>query len=314
MEQRKLIQHGLSSLTVALPLKWLKERDLKKGDSVHINKEGNKLILSTEEAVKVEKISVDVTKLDRTSLLLYIQSLYRFGYNEIEVRFDKPTTLHHRSKKEVTVSSVIHKIVNRCVGAEVVEQTDKKMLIKHISGEAGEDFKVILRRIFLLLNETAESLLDGIKRNDPNTIAAIEEKHDNINNFVNYCLRLLNKYGYPDVKKTCLYYHVIASIDKIVDILKYNARNILNYKQKFNKDTVLIWEQINKSIRGYYDLFYKFDLTIVDKLSKNRDYTKNLLKNKVSKIPHKEILYLTSMKQILEIILDLTEFRMGLEY
>ena len=98
-----------------------------------------------------------------------------------------------------------------------------------------------------------------------------------------------------------------------MDIIKYAARNILKYKKPFAPDTIIIWEHVNKTIRGYYDLFYKFNLEIIDKLSNNRDYTKQLLKKKVKKIPHEEILYLTSMKQILEIILDLTDFRMGLE-
>jgi phosphate uptake regulator len=314
MEQRKLIQHGISSLTVSLPIKWLKERGLKKGDSLYVNIEGNKLVLSTAKSLKIEKISVDVTKLDRTSILLYIQSLYRFGYNEIEVKFSKPTTIHYRKNERVSISSIVHLIVNRLIGIEIVEQTSNRILIKYITKEAEEDFKVILRRAFLLLKETANNLLEGIRNNDMDLVRTIEEYHDNITKFISYCLRLLNKYGYPDVKKTSFFYHIIATIDKIVDILKYNARDILKYKGKFNKDTIIIWEHINNSIIKYYQLFYNFDFSFVDELSKNRDFVKNLIREKMKKIPQEELMYLTNMKQILEIILDLTEFRMGLEY
>ncbi|MBN2421785.1 hypothetical protein JXB41_01045 [Candidatus Woesearchaeota archaeon] len=173
---------------------------------------------------------------------------------------------------------------------------------------------MILRRIFLLLKEAAESLLEGIMNHDNNLIRAIEEKHDNITKFVSYCLRLLNKYGYPDVKKTCFYYHIIASLDKIADILKYNAREILDYKGKISNATIKIWEQINQSIRGYYNLFYKYDLGIVEQLSKNRDYVKTLIKKEKKDISKEEMALINNMKQILEIILDLTEARMGLEY
>ena len=68
--------------------------------------------------------------------------------------------------------------------------------------------------------------------------------------------------GYPDVKQTCFYYHIIASLDKIVDILKYNARDAIKYKKKFNSNTIDIWKQISKSIKGYYDLFYKFEKSV----------------------------------------------------
>ena len=314
MEQRKLIQHGKSSLTMALPLKWLKERNLKKGDSLFVDKEGNKLILSTDGALKIGKISIDVTELDRTSIILYIQSLYRFGYNEVEVNFNRLTTTHYRKKEDTHISSVIHLIVNRLIGFEIVEQFDNKILIKYVTKESEEDFKVILRRIFLLLKETSISLLDGIKKDDVNLIKTIEEKHDNINKFVNYSLRLLNKYGYPDVKKTSFYYQIIASIDKIVDVLKYNARDILNYKKKFCNETIDIWKHVNNSIVKYYELFYNFNYKTVALLSNNRDFVKNQIKIKKKKIPPEELMLLTNMKQILEIILDLTDFRMGLEY
>ena len=144
MEQRKLIQHGKSSLTMALPLKWLKERNLKKGDSLFVDKEGNKLILSTDGALKIGKISIDVTELDRTSIILYIQSLYRFGYNEVEVNFNRLTTTHYRKKEDTHISSVIHLIVNRLIGFEIVEQFDNKILIKYVTKESEEDFKVMI--------------------------------------------------------------------------------------------------------------------------------------------------------------------------
>ncbi|MBN2421788.1 hypothetical protein JXB41_01060 [Candidatus Woesearchaeota archaeon] len=314
MEQRKLVKHGGSTLMTSLPIHWLKDRGLEKGDSVFIEEEGNKLIINTEQPLKIEKVSVDITRLDRTSILLCIQSLYRFGYNEIEFKFKEINTTHHRKAKKVNIPSVIHYVVGRCIGIEVVEESSNRMLIKYITKETREDFKTILKRIFLLLKETADCLLEGIKTNDLSLISTIEKKHDNISRFVSYSLRLLNKFGYPDVKKTCLYYHVIASIDKIVDVLKYNARDLLIYKKKLHPETIDLWNQINKSIEGYYELFYKFSLEKANELGENRDHVKNLLNKKEESIPKKEIILLTKMIQILEIILDLTEFRMGLEY
>ena len=314
MEQRKLIQHGLSSLTLSLPSKWLKERNLKKGQSLYVEEEGNKLILTSREPKKIEKISVDITGLDRTSALLYIQSLYRFGYNEIEVNFKKPTTIHYRTKKRVRYSAVIHYIVTRCIGAEIVEQQDNRILIRYITKEAEEDFRLVLRRIFHLINETSSSLLDGIKENNHTKLETIEEKHDMINNFTSYCLRLLNKYGYPDVKKTCFYYHVIASLDKVVDFIKYTARDAVKVNKKFHKESIKILEEIHLSIDLFIKLFYKFDIKTIDELGRNRDSVKFLLEEKKSKIPSHDLINITQQVQILEIILDLTDARMGLEY
>ena len=148
----------------------------------------------------------------------------------------------------------------------------------------------------MLLKEAAVTLLEGIRKEDMHFVESIEEMHDNINKFVSYALRMLNKYGYPDVKKTTFYYHIIASIDKIVNILKYNARDILSYKKKFNKETIIIWEHINNSIHLYYEFFYNFDLEKVNNLSKNRDFVKNLINIKTNKIPLEETILITNMK------------------
>jgi phosphate uptake regulator len=313
MESRKLIQHGLSSLTLSLPNKWIREYNLKKGDSVFVKEEGKNIVISTDKKIDHGKIDIEVTNLDRTSLLLYIQSLYRYGYDEININFKNQIIIHHRSKKEVTVSSVLHKIVNRLIGAEIINQTENFIQIKYITKETEEDFQILLRRIFLLMKETSLSLIEGIDKKNFSLLETIEEKHDIVNKFINYCLRLINKYGYSDVKKTYYYFHIIASIDKILDILKYIARDIIKKKESFSKNAIEIQKKIHKSIELYYDLFYQFSFLNVNKLSENRDSVKFSLVEKSEKLSRFEIIQLTSSKQILEIILDLTDFKMGLE-
>ncbi|MBI2572242.1 hypothetical protein HYV86_00115 [Candidatus Woesearchaeota archaeon] len=313
MDQRKLIQHGLSSLTVALPSDWIKSHGLTKGNNVYVEKEGGSVIISTKQPIKHEKIKIDITKLDRTSALLYIMSLYRFGYNEIEIHFTKPSTAHYRKEIHVSYPGIVHEITNRLIGAEVVEHSEKSMLIKTLAKESDEDFRIILRRIFLLLIQTSEAFLEGIRKKDLALIEGIELMHDNVNKFVSYALRLLNKYGYPDVKKTCFYYHIIASIDKIMDVFKYNARDIVSQRQRFNPKSIEIFEQIHLSLRLYYELFYSFSLERVNQLSKNRDEVKRLIAKNAKLIPTTDLLLLVNQKSILEILLDLTDFRMGLE-
>ena len=314
MDQRKLIQHGTSSLTISIPNKWLKQRSLKKGDSLYVEEEGNKLIVSTDQSIQHSKITTDISKLDRTSALLYIQSLYRFGYSEIEIKFSTPKLPHYRKDKETPTSSIIHHAVSRLIGAEVVEQTKNRILIKQVTKETKEDFKIILRRVFLILKEMSADFLEATKQYDLATLETIEEKHESVTKFICYALRLLNKYGYPDVKKTSFYYHIIASLDKVADIIKYCARDVINYKKKPKKETIIILTNIHKSIALYYNLFYTLNFDKVNALNKNREIVKTEIVNKARLLPIQEALLITNMKQTLEIILDLTDARMGLEY
>ncbi|MEK6921016.1 MAG: AbrB/MazE/SpoVT family DNA-binding domain-containing protein [Nanoarchaeota archaeon] len=313
MEQRQLIQHGLSSLSVSLPRKWLDDRKLKKGDSVLVKEEGNSLILTTEKTVGRGKISINVTSLDYGSIKHYIQGLYRFGYDEIEVLFDKPTTLRFKTGETHTISSLLHEKVNQFIGMEILEQSHNRILLKTIIKEADEDFTNILRRVFLLIKDTSETLVNGIKTNDPLIFEAVQEKHDLANKFANYALRLLNKYGYPDVKKTSIYYHIIAQLDRIVHAIKLAALFSKRYKKQFSKDSVHIFQEVHTCLVIYYDFFYNFDLNKVEAFNKKRyslrEQTWNL-KNSLLQEYNIVVLY----SQISEILIDIVDARMGLEY
>lgn len=314
MEERKLIQHGPSSLTIALPKKWLDARGLKKGDGIYVSEEGNKLILNTKKALKIDKITITVAGLDATSVYHYIQSLYRYGYNEIEVCFETQTTKKHRDGQTYAVSSLVHEKIRRYIGMQIIEQSANRILLKSIIKETDEDFTMILRRIFLLLKDASESLYFGAKDNNYATIKAIKEKHDTIITFVNYTLRLLNKYGYPDVKKTCCYYHIIASLDQITDILREISDRIIIYNKALHKESIIFLEKIHWSLVTYYKLFYKFSILDIEALSKHRFMFRQLLKQKLKKLPVEEIRFITTLEQIHEILADLVEQRMALEY
>ncbi len=314
MEERKLIQHGLSSLTLALPKKWLDERGLKKGDGIYIAQEGNKLILNTKKAFKMDKISINITDLDATSIYHYIQSLYRYGYDEIEVMFENQTTKKYRDGKTYAVSSLVHEKIRRYIGMQIIEQGPNRILMKSIIKETDEDFTIILRRIFLLLKDASESLYLGVKDNNHILTATIKEKHDTIITLVNYTLRLLNKYGYPDVKKTCCYYHIIASLDQVTDMIRELSDRIIMYNTPFHKESIILVEKVHWSIVTYYQLFYTFQLKDIENLSKHRFAFRQELKQKLKKLPLEEIRFITTLEQIHEILADLVDQRMALEY
>ncbi len=313
MQQRQLIQHGLSSLTVSLPRKWLADRKLKKGDSICVKEEGNSIILTTEKTVERRKISINVTGLDYGSIKHYIQGLYRYGYDEIEVLFDKPTTMRFKTGETHTISSMLHEKVNQFIGMEILEQSHNRILLKTIIKEADEDFTNILRRVFLLLKDTSETLVNGLKNNEQLLLQAVQEKHDMANKFANYALRLLNKYGYPDVRKTSIYYHIIAQLDRIIHAIKISAMFTQRYKKGFQKEAVQLFEEVHLCLVIYYELFYNFDLKKVEAFNKKRYLVREQTWN-LKNIPLKEYQIVALYAQILEILIDIVDARMGLEY
>jgi len=45
--KRKIVQHGSSSLTITLPIKWVEKFGLKKGGELNVEENGPTLLIST---------------------------------------------------------------------------------------------------------------------------------------------------------------------------------------------------------------------------------------------------------------------------
>jgi len=311
--KRKVIQIANSTQLVSLPRKWAIKYEIKKGDELDLQIQGNKLIVKPDgEISNLKTVDLDITSLDRSSVMHAIRSFYRLGYDEIKVTFNKPTTTHFRLNIPLNFISVIHQEVNRLVGVEIIQQKDNFCLIKDISKSSIKEFDGILRRIFLLLSDASKDLLNIAKNNDYVLAETIEQKHDTITKFASYCLRLLNRYGYHESNKTAPLYHIIASLDKIIDIIKYVSRDVLKYKPKLTEENIKILTQIDAGINYYYNLFYKFDMKNIIKFMEYRNHVIKAIKDGLKKNKPEVSLMLNDMSYILELLLDLTEAKISL--
>ncbi|MBU0615889.1 MAG: AbrB/MazE/SpoVT family DNA-binding domain-containing protein [Nanoarchaeota archaeon] len=312
--KRKVIKQGHNTLTITLPSKWAENLNIKPGDEVNLEELGTSLNISTEKAINLDSISINLTGLDRTSIMYYIRAVYRRGFDEIKVRFDEQYTHHIRIDKKKNIISVIQKEVNRLIGVEVIDQKKDSCVIKDISGDSFKDFDVILRKVFLLTNESLDNIIKGTRTKEKCFLEEVEDKHDTITKFISYCLRLMNQKGYPDYKKSRFIYTIINALDLIADINKYAAREIISYNKIFKKDTISVIELIRTNFNTFYELYYQFNLQKFAKLNEIRDKILKITDKIHNKIPGKELLILRDMEHILEIIREISGTRMGLEY
>ena len=89
--KRKVIKQGNDTLTITLPREWTKSYGIKAGDEIHLERRGNTLILSTDKLFSFGRKSRDISNL-KSVLPLVLLHLYRKGYDEVELRFEKPET------------------------------------------------------------------------------------------------------------------------------------------------------------------------------------------------------------------------------
>jgi len=196
----------------------------------------------------------------------------------------------------------------------VIQQRENFCILKVLTEASIKDFDIILRRLFLLVSDACEDLINGAVKGNKYLVETLEEKHNTINKFMANGLRLLNKSGHPIHKNTPLYYHIIECLDNVNDALKESARDIFNLDIKISKNCEYILNRINESLKDYHKFFYKFDYKLLGKINKDRYEINEDIRRLSKKLSKDELILVTSMERVIEQIIDMREPRIALQY
>ena len=309
--KRKVVQHGPSSLIMSLPSKWVKSYNIQKGDELEVIEKGNVLEISTGSVVKGKSVTIDISNLNKTSIVIYLQSMYRYGYDEINVRFTNQTALHHRKEKEIPVIDILQEVIALFIGVEIVKQTKDLVQIKQLSEDSEKDFEMLKRRVIFLTTEVFQEFDRSIKDDNNQGMMAIANYHRTIVKFINYCMRLLNRGTVRDLSDSLTLYHLLAVIDRIVDCLREAARVKVQRKITFSKGAQTIITQVVGCMYQYQTFFFKNDLATVEDLERKRHNLKKAILNHSAK--HEEIIALSLFKEVVELLQDAVECRLRLK-
>ena len=310
--RRKVIQIAESTQLISLPRKWCLAHNIKKGDELEVEANGPKIIVSTDSTPPYTSVNVDISALDRTSIMFLIRALYKKGYDEIRINYKTPIAKHYRTEQEINISTIAHREVSRCPGLEIIEQKDNYLILKAISVADPKELENILRRTFIMISDTCKDLTTACKTNDRRTLESIEEKHDNVTRFINHCCRLINKR--QGLENAHFLFNIVSILDKILDILKNSSREMLEYDKKITTESSKILDLIYESYETFHELFYRFSLDKVHKMNESKEKIYREIVIKAKSIPKEEILLLYDMHQSLELYRALTEARMAIEF
>ena len=268
--QRKIVQHGTSTLTVSLPTRWVKKNSIKKGDEINIIEENNRMVVSVEKTSRKKLAEIDTTSLSRSTLMFYLRSIYRQGYDEIVIHFKNPKVMYYDVGKEEKVITIIHQEVNRLIGFEVTQQRENFCVIKDLSGASEGKLDMMIKRILFLLKDAIDDVVEAIKKKDYEKLETIEEKHDTITKFISYCLRMFNKR--PDSSPENIHgmYHILCSLDVAIDTIKYFAKYAAHQKVLFSKKNILILENLKNLSNYTREILFELNLNKVVEFMKLR--------------------------------------------
>lgn len=311
--KRKVVKHGPSTLIVSLPVKWAREHGISPGDELEVEESGKELIVSTESTREPEKIEIDVSGMDRTSIILQIRDLYRKGYCEIRVNFRENKAHHFRTDEDVSILSIIHIEVNRLIGMEIIEQKGNFCIIKEITESSGKEFHSLLRKVFFQLNGAFEDIILALEKENFSELSVIEEKHDTVTKFISYCLHLLSQGKTEKTEDRLQLYQLLISAELIIDILKYFSRDVISVGHRFKKTNIKVIRDILELVEVYSRLQFKFKKELMLDFQMKRDIIKKHLIRLMSKKENlDDMVFINYLTPILEVTRSMSEIAMSL--
>lgn len=272
--RRRIIKQGHNTLTVTLPSKWVQLFNLKQGDEIEINERENGLFLTTEKHDEELKTEIDIVGLDIPTIWKYIMAVYREGYDEIIIKFDPNTKYNHPLRffssdwndikkgklAEHTPYEVLRIMASRFIGFEIIEHHKNYCVMKNMAQLTSKEFDPSLRRVFLLLQQMAEETNEAVSNNDPKFVAHLRDIDINVDKFVDYCIRVLNKTGFKDVKKAHLLFSILYLLELLGDEYKNMSMHLVkDLHGKTLKNLKDITETITKQFDELYHLYYDFN-------------------------------------------------------
>ena len=263
-EPRRLIKFGNSSYIVSLPREWIDKNGLKKGDLVFLQEgESNEIVLFPKEKKAVpegdKKIEIDITNRQMDDIKREITSAYINNFNMMSIK--------GKDLKQKTNN--IKEIIQPLTGLEILEQSQKEIIIKDFLDVETISPKKMIRRIDNTIRSMFEDLKTGLKdaKMKSNIVDEIVSEDQGINKLY-FLVMKITKIGMNSkelMKSFGMNYNELSSaewlamnLEYIGDDLKRIARFLakvrLNSRQKayFENACNLIEKSFIDSMTAYH--------------------------------------------------------------
>ncbi len=256
--KRKIVQHGSSSLTVTLPNKWAEKYHLKKGEEINVEESGPLLIISTGKEAATDKKEISASEYG-VFTKNNLSHLYQLGYDELEIHYEDAKVLEEIKSR-----------LPECMGFEIIDQKKNTVYIKSIAATLESEFDMLLRKAFLITNEMAKEIAQSLEKGDYSHMKEIQEIEVLNNKFTDICIRILNKRGYKNPKRTMQAYEVVKNIERVADEFKYICELLKDCKKPLSKEAIQSFKEAVEYYMAFYNMFYKFDVDLKKKIYEGR--------------------------------------------
>jgi phosphate uptake regulator len=175
MESRKVQITGGSTYIVSLPKPWVVESGISAGDSLWITPmQDGALLLNpkTKGEKEIKKKILEISDETNEHLIRKLIGLYIAGYNTIEIKLKRMDPKMKRTIRDFT------KMV---VGPEIIDETEKKVILQDLINPSEFSQTKGLRRMFLLVKSMHEEARLALKNREKNLAQDIIARDADVN-------------------------------------------------------------------------------------------------------------------------------------
>ncbi len=331
--KRRIIKQGHNTMTITLPKEWTEKLNLRAGDELDVSENQGSLIVNGKQKPDFLSTTIDIKNFSIPMVWRFFQSAYREGYNEIKLLYDTnkknqdgafdfyTTQLAYEKmgekKRYKPVIDMIHELVSRFVGMEVIENGEGYCVVREMGELTSKEFDNSLRRIFLLIDELFKNILNKIENNLIGDINICKEIHTidrSIDRFVDYCCRINNRINDSSFQENKpIMFSTLFLLELLGDEFKYIGTHLATTNKKINEVLPFAFT-VKEHFDMYYKLFYKFDKNTAINFGKNDFKIYNdFFESKESKNSNAQSIRRHFM-QISKFLLCLVELRIEMEF
>lgn len=168
--KRKIVKQGNGGFTVTLPVKWVREQELKAGDEIDFSEEEKNLVLSPAATTKKPKlIVITLEPGEYNQYRSLIGGLYRAGYDQIKVQFTNAKVL-----------PILQEVIDSLYGFEVLEIGKNSCIIHSIYREETPEIESHIQKMINIIGTMQNIIMDDTKNGQFESEAQLTQFRNNI--------------------------------------------------------------------------------------------------------------------------------------
>jgi phosphate uptake regulator len=258
---RKIQKTGGSTYIIALPIEWIRQAKLEKGDSVEIfpQPDGNLLVqpIGEQKSRVGGEIEIDIQDyIDFNIIMRLILSKYLAGYQTIKI--------YDQDGIDFDARTQITQFVTNLMGVEIVEESDHWLILKDLSSLESLDLKQLIRRTHVLADKMFKSSMEAFLKFDKEKAELVKLQEPSVDRLYYLVSRQLNAvmsdFSYCSFLGLKLvevldYNMVIKRLEAIADHAYSTAQLTLELTEKIEEKSLL--ENIKKLSEQVRDRYNK---------------------------------------------------------